>query len=138
MLCSGLLISLSACFLGWGLVLPGVYLITMLPFIKDVELNVFDDRFELDHISTIKLFSIKEVFIFRDIKTIKFDKGFTNILGVVLYERVASGLETYSKKDTIEVTRYDGSWRTIGRVGSKENFLKACETIVNELNSHNN
>ena len=77
---------------------------------------MFNDRFEIDHISTVKRFNVKEVSPFNEIKKVKFDKGFTHIIGALLDPNNYNN-ETNSKKDTIEVTLLNGSWRIINRIG---------------------
>jgi hypothetical protein len=119
------------------LLIVSTYLLAMILFIKDIKLNVFNDRFEIDHISIVKYFNVKESFVYSEIKQLKFDKGFTNIIGAILDLNSYISNSTNSKPDTIEVTLKDGNWRVLNRIGSRKEFHKACEIIIAELNQMN-
>lgn len=122
----------------WFLILAGLYFLVMTVFIKDIELHLYNNRIELLHISIIKKLNNTELFPFDSIKSIKFDKGFTNWKRILIEGDMGFINKTQSKKDTIEITMKDGSWRIINRIGAKNKFYHACQQMLNQLKSIQN
>jgi hypothetical protein len=126
---------ISALFLSWIIVILGLYLLAMVGFINDQQLVIYSDRFEIKHISIINRLSSLETFYYMDLKSIKFDKGFTDIIGAII-EIKGLGNTIYSKPDTIEVIKNDGSRRSINRIGLKSDFYKGCEVMIEQMNKY--
>ncbi len=133
----GLFLSIAALIYGWFFILPGLFFICFTVFIKDISLNVFEDRIEINHIGIIEKLNIKEIFNFKDIQSVKFDEGFTNIIGAILDVNNMYFNRTYSKKDTVEIFLLNGEWRIVNRIGSRSEFNNACKIIIKELNKRN-
>jgi hypothetical protein len=133
----GFLICISAPYYSWIFLLPGLFLILINIFITDTELTVYNNRFEIDHWSIVDLFSSKEVFNYNNILKIKFDKGFSNILGVLTDPNSIFYNQTNSKPDTIEIVMKDNSFRIINSIGDKNKFRNICDMIIRKINDDN-
>jgi len=116
------------------LLIFGLYFIVLIAFVKDIEILIFDDRFEICHYSVIQSLNNKEIFMYKDITHFKFDKAFSNIVGGIIESIFGVGYlnQTQSKSDTIEIKLKDSPWRVINRIGSKKNFRKASKIILLE------
>jgi hypothetical protein len=135
-LIAGIVLVIFATLFSWLIIFPGFYLIVMVFFIKDKEIIVHNDRFELHRKSVVPFFSDKEVFNYGDIKKINYDPSFTNIKSELIGNAVwAPG--TSSKPDTIEVFKFDDSFRVINRIGDRQDFENAFKAIL-EMYKMNN
>lgn len=129
---SGVLVCLFAAFTNLLISIFGIYLLVMVLFIRDRELAVYKDRIELKNISPISIFSSKEIFYYRDITKINYDKSFTNIKDE-LFNVAAWNPSTNSKPDTIEILKSDGTWRVINRIGNKQEFENAFICMLSQM-----
>jgi hypothetical protein len=148
----GLSTIITAIWINGLVILFGLYLIAMSLIIKDRCIQIFNDRFELKGKSLLSFLNSIEIFCYSKIKKIEFSESYTDIVKSALKSMVIDDLificnprfGSYSKPDTITIVFTDDTFRVINKLGSKNQFMKCFQFILEQIQkqknaqSHNN
>jgi hypothetical protein len=117
-------------YIGFIAAIIGLYCFSMVLFIRFPRIDLYEDYFEIVKESVYKGLTVRLKYNYRDLKNVKFSKGFNNGT-MLLISGGSSGLanEQYSKTDTIILTLTNNKNFEINRIGSRKNFINLIEQI---------
>jgi hypothetical protein len=122
-------------YVGFVIAILGLFCISMILFIRFPRIDLYEDHFEIIKKSVYSKLTERVKYNYRDLKSVKFSKGFTNWIMIALTFMLTGGWrepsanERYSKLDSMILTLVDDKELEINRIGSRDNFTKLIEQI---------
>jgi hypothetical protein len=129
-------------YIGFIIAILGLYSISMILFIRFPRIDLYEDHFEIVKKSVYSKLTESLNYNYRDLKNVKFSKGFTNWIMISLTFFLTGGgrapwaNEQYSKRDSMILTLADNKELEINRIGSRDNFIKLIEQIKIKMPSN--
>jgi len=129
-------------YVGFIVSILGLYCISMILFIRFPRIDLYEGHFEIIKKSVYSRLTECVKYNYRDLKNVKFSKGFTNWIMIALTFVLTGGWRTpwaneqYSKLDSMILTLADDKELEINRIGSRDNFTKLIEQIKVKMPSN--